>query len=64
MLSPGSPGQAQAVVLTVDDAAMRWIHNNHSLKQEAELEELDFETFLQGLYDGGEIGLIDLEVIE
>jgi hypothetical protein len=54
----------EGLVFRNDDAAMRWIRNNHRLKQEAELEELDFETFLQGLYDVEEIGLIHLEVIE
>jgi hypothetical protein len=43
---------------------MRWIRNNPNLHEDALEEGVDFETYLQGLYDDGLIGLVDLEVIE
>lgn len=52
------------LVFRNDDAAMRWIRNNPNLHEDALEEGVDFETYLQGLYDEGLIGLVDLEVIE
>jgi len=54
----------EGLVFRNDDAAMRWIRNSSHLREDAAEEGLDYETYLQGLYDEGLIGLIDLEIIE
>jgi hypothetical protein len=54
----------EGLVFRNDEAAMRWIRNNSLLREDAAEEGLDYEAYLQGLYDEGLIGLDDLEIIE
>ena len=56
-------GQERSVFRN-DDAAMRWLRNNPLLQEDAEGDAVDIETYIQDLFDGGELDLIDLEIIE
>ena len=52
------------LVFRNDDAAMRWIRNNSNLREDASEEGLDYDSYIQDLFDGGELDFIDLEIIE
>jgi hypothetical protein len=54
----------EGLVFRNEEAAMRWIRSNECLKEDASEDGVDFETYLQRLYDDCLIGLVDLEVIE
>jgi predicted transcriptional regulator len=54
----------ERLVFRNDDAAMRWIRNNPYLKEDALEDGVDAETYIQDLFDGGELDFIDLEIIE
>jgi hypothetical protein len=54
----------ERLVFRSDDAAMRWLRNNRLFQQDAKEDGVDLETHIQDLFDGGELDLIDLEVIE
>lgn len=53
-----------SLIFRDEQAAMRWIRNNPALLELALEDGVDFETFLQRLYDEGLIGLFDPEIIE
>ena len=53
-----------SLVFRDEQAAMRWIRNNPALLELAQEDGVDFENYLQKLYDEGLIGLLDLEIIE
>ena len=54
----------ERLVFRSDDAAMRWLRNNPLLQEDAEGDGVEVETYIQDLFDGGELDFIDLEVIE